>query len=448
MKYLRGLVKGLAGLIASVVVVAIGLWLFLPDRFVVNTPVMALFETQPVDHDALDSQIQLPAGFSLSLYATDLDGIRVLRFTETGDLVVSTPRTGKVWLVRKSADDRTLNKQLLLENLNRPHGIEIHNGWLYVAETDGVGRIAFDAESGTISGEFTRIVTNIPASGMHWTRTLGRGPDGWFYLTVGSNCNACEDIDLRAAMHRFKADGSEFETFATGLRNSVDFDWAPWDNQLYATDNGRDLLGDAIPPCELNRVVKGGFYGWPYSWGNRQPDPDLGADNVGRVNSSIPPVHSFEAHTAPLGITFLNSDKLPAEFQRSALVVQHGSWNRSRKAGYKVVSLQWDDAGAITEQDFLTGFEVDEKVIGRPAFIEQGPDGAIYITDDFNGSIYRVAYGESGGRSGKLSLMANQTPASTTISPSGIIIDGSIDALAPGITEKTSIGKQIGRAHV
>ncbi|RLA10863.1 MAG: oxidoreductase, partial [Gammaproteobacteria bacterium] len=214
------------------------------------------------------------------------------------------------------------------------------------------------------------------------------------YLTVGSNCNACEDIPLRAAMHRFKADGSEFETFATGLRNSVDFGWAPWDNRLYATDNGRDLLGDNLPPCELNQVVKDGFYGWPYSWGDRQPDPDLGANNPGRVENSIGPVHDFKAHTAPLGMTFLNGKNLPAEFQRSALVAQHGSWNRTKKSGYRLVSLHWDSAGAITERDFLTGFEVNEQVIGRPAFVEQGPDGAIYISDDFTGSIYRVGYGE------------------------------------------------------
>ena len=254
---------------------------------------------------------------------------------------------------------------------------------------------------------------------MHWTRTIRRGPDGWFYLTVGSNCNACEDIPLRAAMHRFRADGSEFQTFATGLRNSVDFGWAPWDNQLYATDNGRDLLGDDLPPGELNQVVKGSFYGWPYSWGDRQPDPDLGADNADRVASSISPIHGFKAHTAPLGIAFLDGTHLPAQFQRSALVAQHGSWNRTKKSGYRLVSLHWDSSGAITERDFLTGFEVDEEVIGRPAFVEQGFDGAIYISDDFNGSIYRVAYGE-----GKENVGIATTPSSP----------GSVDKSEPPVT--------------
>jgi glucose/arabinose dehydrogenase len=394
MKYLRWLLKGMLGLLILVILAIAGLWLLLPDRYVVNTPLMALFESQPVDREALDSRLKLPDGFSLSLYATDLDGIRVVRVTTAGDLIVSTPRTGKVWLVRRPRGGKNVEKQVLLENLNRPHGIEAYGGWLYVAETDAVGRIRFDAEAGAVSGQYEKIVTHIPEGGMHWTRTIRRGPDGWFYLTVGSNCNACEDQPLRAAMHRFKADGSEFETFATGLRNSVDFSWAPWDNRLYATDNGRDLLGDDRPPCELNQVTENGFYGWPYSWGDRQPDPDLGADNPQKVARSTGPVHGFKAHTAPLGIVFLDGSQLPTAFQRSALVAQHGSWNRTQKSGYRVVSLHWDSSGTISERDFLTGFELNEEVIGRPAFVEQGPDGAIYISDDFNGSIYRVAYGE------------------------------------------------------
>ena len=440
MKYLRWFIKGFLGLLVLVVCAGVGLWLFLPDRYVVNTPLRALFETQPVDKDALDSWLTLPAGFSFSFYATGLDGIRVLRATPAGDLIVSTPRTGKVWLVRQNRDDGSIEKRVLLENLNRPHGIELHDGWLYVAETDAVGRVGFDAEAGATSGGFRRIVTDIPGGGMHWTRTIRRGPDDWFYLTVGSNCNACEDIPRRAAMHRFKADGSELETFATGLRNSVDFGWAPWDNKLYATDNGRDLLGDDLPPGELNHVVKGGFYGWPYSWGNRQPDPDLGADNLGSVKNSTPPVHSFDAHTAPLGITFLNGRNLPAEFQRSALVAQHGSWNRTQKSGYRLVSLHWDSAGAITERDFLTGFEVDEEVIGRPAFVEQGPDGAIYISDDFNGSIYRVEYGE---HVVSATITPGQRPPRRAKNSGTPLEDQSALALAPGLAEKLARGKQL-----
>lgn len=430
MKILSWLAKGLIGLVILIIIAIGGLWLLLPDRYVVNTPLRALFKTQPLNLLALESQLTLPAGFSLSLYATDLDGIRVLRFTPAGDLLVSTPRTGRVWLLRRSADGSDVKKSVLLENLNRPHGLEVHDGWLYVAETDSVGRIKFAADTATTRGEFQRIVT-IPGAGMHWTRTVRHGPDGWFYLTVGSNCNACEDIPLRAAMHRFKADGSQFETFATGLRNSVDFGWAPWNNLLYATDNGRDLLGDDLPPCELNQVVKDGFYGWPYAWGDRQPDPELGEENSQRVTESTGPVHDFNAHTAPLGIVFLEGDNLPTDYKRTALVAQHGSWNRTSKAGYRLVSLHWDDAGNITERNFLTGFEKNERVIGRPAFIEQGPDGAIYISDDFTGSIYRVAYGETtAARSNTRSLAGNKELPLANLSTA---------SLAKGISEGSQL---------
>ncbi len=196
---------------------------------------------------------------------------------------------------------------------------------------------------------------------------------------------------------RFHADGSGAEIYATGLRNSEGFDWAPWDGQMYATDNGRDLLGDDYPPCELNRVVEGGFYGWPYANGNNVPDPDMGRGKGALLANAIPPAHGFGAHVAPLGMTFLNARGLPADYQRSALVALHGSWNRSKKSGYRVVSLHWRDDGTIIERDFMTGYEADEDVIGRPVDVIQGPDGAIYISDDLTGSVYRVTYGGKAG---------------------------------------------------
>jgi hypothetical protein len=171
----------------------------------------------------------------------------------------------------------------------------------------------------------------------------------------------------------------------------VGFDWRPATGELYATDNGRDLLGDDFPPCELNRIEAGGFYGWPYANGDNQPDPDLGAGNEDRIRAAIPPVHGFGAHQAPLGIAFVRGAAAPAELRGAALVALHGSWNRTRKAGYKVVSLHFADDGSIEERDFLVGFERDGNVIGRPVDVAEGPDGAIYVSDDYAGAVYRVA---------------------------------------------------------
>ena len=194
---------------------------------------------------------------------------------------------------------------------------------------------------------------------------------------------------------RFNSDGSDGRIYATGLRNSVGFDWAPWDGALYATDNGRDLLGDDFPPDELNRIEEHGFYGWPFVNGFGEPDPEWGPGNEQKAAVAIPPVHGFRAHNAPLGIHFVRQARVPAGFERAALVALHGSWNRTTLDGYKVVSLHWQDDGRIEERDFLTGFLGPDGIIGRPTDVAEGPDGAFYVADDYGGAIYRVSFSDS-----------------------------------------------------
>lgn len=216
----------------------------------------------------------------------------------------------------------------------------------------------------------------LPSGGGHWTRTLRFGPDGLLYVSIGSSCNACLESDARrAAILRYHADGSAQELYATGLRNAVGFDWRPATTDLIATDNGRDLLGDDFPPDELNRVLQGGFYGWPFANGDRVPDPDLGRGHERDVARSLSPIHGFRPHNAALGITFLRGTALPEAYRGAALVALHGSWNRTRKDGYKVVSLDWRDDGGVEERDFLVGFLQDEDVIGRPVDVAEGAHG-------------------------------------------------------------------------
>jgi glucose/arabinose dehydrogenase len=318
----------------------------------------------------------------------------MLRFIETGDLLVSLPPSGRIVLLERDvdADGRPDRRHDLLTGLSRPHGIDIYDGWLYVAETGTVGRIRFNANARSVSGTLARI-GEFPGGGQHWTRTLRFGPDGWMYVSIGSSCNVCREADpRRAALLRFRPDGTEGQVYATGLRNTVGFDWRAGMNELYGTDNGRDFLGDKVPPCELNRIDSGKFYGWPYAYGDKVPDPDFGAGNEDKVLRSVAPVHNFAAHTAPLGISFIRGRGLPAAYHGAALVALHGSWNRTEKVGYEVVSLHFESGEKIAERKFVTGFELDEDVIGRPVDVAEGPDGAIYISDDFSGSIYRVAY--------------------------------------------------------
>jgi glucose/arabinose dehydrogenase len=391
-------------------------WL-LPERYAgVDAAIAQLLFQRGIDAPpaaTVAQRLRVPAGFSIGQFFTGLPNARFLRPTEAGDLLVSVPRTGTVHLLERDADGdgRADADRTLLEGLEKPHGLDLFQGWLYVAETNAIGRIRFDPATRETRGAYERILTGLPEKGNHWTRTLRVGPDGWLYVSVGSSCNVCEEKDpRRAVMLRMRPDGSGQEIFATGLRNSVGFDWQPGTGELFATDNGRDLLGDDFPPCELNRITPGGFYGWPYANGENVPDPDFGAGHEAQIAKALPPVHGFRAHNAPLGIVFLRSPPAGDAYQGAALVALHGSWNRTQKDGYKVVSLHWKADGKIEERDFATGFEAGGDLIGRPVDVAEGPDGAIYVSDDYAGVIYRVTRAPASARAGSAPAAATPAP--------------------------------------
>jgi len=397
LKFAKRMLIGLGALIAITFIAAIGLvWLgpvAIGDKGVLFNMVVGRSIGAPAP-DAVQNQLRLPTGFKLGLFASDLRGARMLQITTQGDVIVSLPRTGQImWLARDAnGDGKSDSQTVLIDKLNRPHGVEIHGGWLYVGENDAIGRVRLDKTQSKLEGSYERIVTGLTGNGNHWSKTVRIGPDGYLYVSQGSTCNVCiEDDPRRAAIMRFKPDGSDGQIIANGLRNSVGLDWSPWDNALYATENGRDLLGDDVPHEELNRIQPGGFYGWPYVHGFGVVDPKFGVDQAQRIATSVAPAHGFRAHNAPLGIRFLRN---PAPgYERSALVALHGSWNRSIPDGYKVVSLHWDAAGKMEERDFLTGFRGDGGVIGRPVDVAEDNAGAIYISDDLAGVVYRVTRG-------------------------------------------------------
>lgn len=386
--------KILIGLVALIALVVGALYVMAPP---ISIPVQVLLGGVEADEAALDRQIKVPEGFTYSLYATGLKNARMMAVTSGGDLLVSTPRSGEVHLLARdeNGDGAADGQAVLLSDLKRPHGLALSGGFLYVGESNAIGRIGFDDATGETVGSYERIVTDLPDGFAHWPKTLKVGPDGFIYINVGSSCNVCIEEDARnATIMRFSTDGKVQEIFATGLRNAVGFDWSPRDGKLYATDNGRDLLGNDYPPCELDVIEKGGFYGWPYVNGFGDLDPDVGAGHEDKVAETIVPVHGFRAHNAPLGMAFLKRGTWPEEFHQDALVALHGSWNRAAKDGYAVVWLDWAADGSITERDFMTGFLSDGDVIGRPVDVVEAQDGAVFISDDFNGSIYRVAFAE------------------------------------------------------
>jgi glucose/arabinose dehydrogenase len=386
--------RGIGAAVLLVAGVVACTWL-LPERYAVNLPWrgMLLGAVPPAERQFLE-RVRVPPGFSIRIFADGIRNARFLRFTPAGDLLVSSPREGAVFLARdRDGDGRADEVRRVLEGLHRPHGLDFLGEWLYVAETNAIRRVRFDAEAGSAVGPLETLRADLPRGGNHWTRTLRFGPDGWMYVSMGSSCNVCEEEDARrAAIVRYRPDGSEEQIFATGLRNAVGFDWDPASGGLFATDNGRDFLGDDFPPCELNRVEAGRFYGWPYFNGACVPDPDLGAGYAGDPGSCTPPVHGFGAHTAPLGIHFYRGTAFPQRYRGAAFVALHGSWNRTRKIGYKVVVVELPDDGPPRESDFVHGFEVDEDVIGRPVDVLGGPDGALYVSDDYAGAIYRVSW--------------------------------------------------------
>ena len=285
----------------------------------------------------------------------------------------------------------------LLTDLKSPQGLVFDGDWLYYSERDRISKVLFDHQSGTLTGEPQLVIGDLPYGHpyqTHNTKTIGISPDRKLFFTVGSPCNVCEPKDPRySTILRSELDGSGAEIYASGLRNSIGFDWAPWSGELYATNNGRDMLGDDFPPDELNLVTQGGFYGWPYFNGDNIPDPDYGHKRFDLLASAISPAFKFRAHNAPLGIHFIaNTEALPGSLNRSALVALHGSWNRSSLDGYKVIALHWDESENISSSDFMAGFLTEKGVIGRPVDISEDRRGNLYISDDLAGRIYKVSF--------------------------------------------------------
>lgn len=329
--------------------------------------------------------LAIQTGFEIKPYAQGLDVPRFMYITAAGDLLVAEPYKGRITLI---PDQKPQQKRVLLANLTKPHSMDVQGDYLYVAEENAIGRIHFDGQKGTTQGKHERLITNIPNDGGHWTRTIKFGPDGYAYVSIGSSCNVCiEKNPLRATISRFKPGDKQLTVYATGLRNSVGFDWSPVDGQLYAVENSRDWLGDHFPPEELNRVCQYQFYGWPYANGDRIPDPDFGQGKEALIAESQPPLFKLDPHTAPLGITFIKNPASP--LYQQALVALHGSWNSSKKVGYKVVKLNFNQ-GKITQQDFITGFLKQGKVSGRPVHVVEGKHGELYLSDDYGGVVYII----------------------------------------------------------
>lgn len=327
------------------------------------------------------SRLKAAEGWQVSIFAEGLGRPRLMQMTENGDIIVSGYRDGNILLVKADADGdgRSDGMEELADGLNNPHGLLLEGDRLLVAEETRIRSYGFDGKSLTTP----RTLLDDMPEGSHSSRTLKRGPEGLLYVSLGSNCNSCiEDHPWRAAIIRFK-EGQKPEIFASGLRNTVGFAWQPGTGNLYGVDNGRDRLGDDVPDDEVNLIREGLHYGWPYVHGFGVKAPGLHAKMPGDLKTEDP-VHGLGAHVAPLAITFLR------ETPNTALVTEHGSWNRSEKVGYRVVKLDFA-GGKIEESVFLSGCLDGESVFCRPVDVIEGKDGSLYVTDDKGGFIFRLS---------------------------------------------------------
>ena len=340
-------------------------------------------------------RITLPPGFSIAIYASGVPHAREMVMGAKGTLFVGSRDFNKVYaLVDRDHDQKADQVYTIAEGLKDPSGVAFRDGSLYVAEISRITR--YDNIEASLEKPPVPVVVkgDLPTESHHGQKFIRFGPDGLLYVPVGGPCNVCErPEDPRfATILRMKPDGTGAEIFASGVRNSVGFDWHPTTHEMWFTDNGRDLLGDDVPPDELNRVAQAGsHFGYPYCHGGTMEDPEFGAKH--KCSEFVPPVQRLGPHVAALGMRFYTGTQFPPAYRNQAFIAEHGSWNRSGKIGYRVTVVTLDANGKATGYEpFAQGWLQGQQAWGRPADVIVAPDGALLVSDDTAGAIYRISF--------------------------------------------------------
>ncbi len=359
------------------------------------TPLLFLFTTN-VHGATLQELLHLPEGFRVSLYARVPEARTMVPVPELGVIFVGQRRGDTIHAIMDENMDGEAEKVLrVLENLNSPNGIDWKDGWLYVAEQHRLARFPAPDLQTLAESRPEVLYEHLPDDPWHGWRYARFGPDGLLYVSIGSPCNICETEGLEGTIVRFQETGGEPEVLATGVRNSVGFAFQPGTEWLYFTDNGADGMGDDSPPDELNRLDRPGqWFGFPFYGGGLDRTPDF--DGFELPRKATPPVVMFGAHVAALGISFYDGGQFPESYSGDAFVAQHGSWDRSVPDGYRIVRVQFDENGNSTGYEtFMDGFLQDNgQAWGRPVDVKVFVDGSLLISDDRQGAVYRVTYGE------------------------------------------------------
>ena len=342
------------------------------------------------------STIKLPKGFKIELFAKDVVNARSMDLSPKGTLFVGTRDEGNVYALRDTNGDNKADKMYtLLTDGNMPNGVAFKDGDLYIAEVNRILKLENIEENLQNPPKPVVVFDKYPEETHHGWKYIAFGPDEKLYVPVGAPCNVCdEEKDIYATITRLNTDGTGMEIVQSGIRNTVGFTWHPETKDLWFTDNGRDMMGDDIPACELNHATADGMhFGFPYCHQGDLPDPKFGEGKD--CADYTMPVQKLGAHVAPLGIEFITSEKFPAEYKNKVLFAEHGSWNRSKKSGYRIMMVSLDEQGNSTGyKPFAEGWLDSESddVWGRPVDLEFMPDGSMLISDDFADAIYRVSY--------------------------------------------------------
>ena len=340
----------------------------------------------------IQDDFQLPPGFTLALYA-EVPNARSMALSVNGILFVGTRNSDDVYAVVDTNSDYIADEVIVVvSGLNMPNGVAINDGNLFVAEVNRILKFENIESNYRNSPSYTIIRDDFPTDTQHGWKFIRFSPSGKLYIPVGAPCNICLSSDKRyASIMRMNPDGTDLEVFAHGVRNTVGFDFHPDTNELWFTDNGRDMLGDDIPPDELNYAPQNGLhFGYPFWHGSNIPDPEFGSGHT--ASEFTLPAQELGPHVAALGMRFYTGNMFPAEYKNKIFIAEHGSWNRSEKIGYRITLVRLQGNEAVGYEVFADGWLKGESVSGRPVDIQQLPDGSLLVSDDFVGVIYRISY--------------------------------------------------------
>ena len=338
-------------------------------------------------------KIRLPHGFSIDVYIENIPHARSMALSPRGTLFVGTRKAGKVYAVVDSNSDQKGDRVFTIaQGLYMPNGVAFKDGALYVAEVNRILR--FDNIEADLSTPPNPVVLNnqFPGDAHHGWKYLAFGPDDRLYVPVGAPCNVCQSEDERyASIMRMQPDGSNLEIFARGVRNTVGFDWHPQTGELWFTNNGRDWMGDDLPPDTLHRAALSGLhFGFPYCHAGAIPDPEHGAGR--NCEEFERPAVNLGPHVAPLGMKFYTGKMFSDRYKNQIFIAEHGSWNRSIPIGYRIMLVTLDVSRPVSYEVFAEGWLQGNKAWGRPVDILLMPDGALLVSDDRTGAIYRISY--------------------------------------------------------